>query len=32
VQRADPTPDDHTFGIEGGVNFLLLAGAWRAWC
>ena len=38
VQRADPTPDDHTFGIEGGWNFLLLAavaglvlmsGAWK---
>ncbi|MEI6025268.1 MAG: sodium:proton antiporter [Betaproteobacteria bacterium] len=24
VQRADPTPDDQRFGIEGGVNFLLL--------
>ena len=24
VTRADPTPDDHTFGIEGGVNGLLL--------
>jgi Na+/H+ antiporter NhaD/arsenite permease-like protein len=24
VTRADPTPDDHTFGIEGGWNFLLL--------
>ncbi|WP_293999171.1 sodium:proton antiporter [Sphaerotilus sp.] len=24
VTRADPTPDDHIFGIEGGVNGLLL--------
>ena len=24
VTRADPTPDDHTFGIEGSVNGLLL--------
>ncbi len=24
VTRADPTPDDDSFGIEGGVNFLLL--------
>ncbi|MBT9489532.1 MAG: sodium:proton antiporter [Rubrivivax sp.] len=24
VTRADPTPDDQRFGIEGGVNFLLL--------
>jgi len=24
VQRADPTPDDKGFGIEGGVNFVLL--------
>ncbi|MEI8265668.1 MAG: sodium:proton antiporter [Betaproteobacteria bacterium] len=24
VQRADPTPDDQRFGIEGAVNFLLL--------
>ena len=24
VQRADPTPDDQAFGIQGGVNFLLL--------
>jgi Na+/H+ antiporter NhaD/arsenite permease-like protein len=24
VTRADPTPDDDTFGIEGGVNGLLL--------
>ena len=24
VTRADPTPDDHTFGIEGGINGLLL--------
>jgi Na+/H+ antiporter NhaD/arsenite permease-like protein len=24
VQKADPTPDDKQFGIEGGVNFLLL--------
>ena len=24
VTRADPTPDDHTFGIEGGWNFALL--------
>jgi Na+/H+ antiporter NhaD/arsenite permease-like protein len=38
VQRADPTPDDHTFGIEGSWNFLLLlavaalvlmSGAWK---
>jgi Na+/H+ antiporter NhaD/arsenite permease-like protein len=26
VTRADPTPDDHRFGIEGGVNFVLLGG------
>jgi Na+/H+ antiporter NhaD/arsenite permease-like protein len=24
VQKVDPTPDDHTFGLEGGWNFLLL--------
>jgi len=24
VRRADPTPDDKGFGIEGGVNFILL--------
>jgi Na+/H+ antiporter NhaD/arsenite permease-like protein len=24
VQPRDPTPDDHRFGIEGGINFLLL--------
>jgi Na+/H+ antiporter NhaD/arsenite permease-like protein len=24
VKRADPTPDDDTFGIEGGFNFVLL--------
>jgi Na+/H+ antiporter NhaD/arsenite permease-like protein len=25
VTRDDPTPDDHGFGIQGGLNFLLLA-------
>ncbi len=38
VSRHDPTPDTHSFGIEGGVNFLLLglivalvlmSGLWR---
>jgi Na+/H+ antiporter NhaD/arsenite permease-like protein len=26
IRPADPTPDDHRFGFDGGVNFLLLAG------
>ncbi|MEY4754634.1 MAG: hypothetical protein RJA44_2309 [Pseudomonadota bacterium] len=26
VTPADPTPDDHRFGIEGGINLLFLAG------
>lgn len=26
IQPQDPTPDDHRFGFDGGVNFLLLAG------
>lgn len=38
VTRADPTPDDHTFGIEGGVNgplllavmgLVLMSGTWK---
>jgi Na+/H+ antiporter NhaD/arsenite permease-like protein len=24
VTRADPTPDDHRFGVEGGINLVLL--------
>ena len=38
VTRADPTPDDHRFGIEGGVNgwlllaivaLVLMSGTWK---
>ena len=26
VQRSDPTPDDHRFGFDGAINFVLLGG------